>query len=504
MLYILIFFFVFTVFFLTRNRQTGSNVFLLLMLVSLTTATVFFTLYLAKDNYYYHIINNYFMIHPDLWKRLIFFPVHKDSIIRLLNISTLLFIYSSVCFPIAFTSVISKPLKKKIIVLLSLPLIIQLFVYDPHINKIIYLYLYPDWISSHSFQSIQNIVYILTRAVNTCYLASGICLMVYTYIRSSPIRLIKSYIFLLMINHGFIVLAYSLVFLWAPSFLVRISKIALYVTYNTIPLGRNTLIYQAFPFFVFFSFGAIAFAAYRYSLLQRKIQTTELEISRNIDAANVTSSVFCHYMKNELLAIMAELENLKHSGEKSEPGANTIESIYNRCEKIYERLDAIHRSTKTAKLNLKPTPVSEPVRMIVEKYNRHDSHPKISYQYDNTNPQALLDTEYFSQVMENIINNALDAVKNSAAEEPEISIKIETQDKWIILSIQDNGEGIPERNIDKIFNPFFSSKPTSTNWGIGLSVCHKIINALEGKIEVESQPGFGTTFRILLPLLFPS
>ena len=70
---------------------------------------------------------------------------------------------------------------------------------------------------------------------------------------------------------------------------------------------------------------------------------------------------------------------------------------------------------------------------------------------------------------------------------------------WILLEIQDTGTGISENNIKKIFTPFFSSKPTARQWGIGLSLTYRIIQAHEGKIEVRSTLGKGTAFQILLP-----
>lgn len=61
------------------------------------------------------------------------------------------------------------------------------------------------------------------------------------------------------------------------------------------------------------------------------------------------------------------------------------------------------------------------------------------------------------------------------------------------------GTGISQNNIKKIFTPFFSSKSTSRHWGIGLSLTYRIIQAHEGKIEVHSVLGKGTSFQILLP-----
>jgi len=70
--------------------------------------------------------------------------------------------------------------------------------------------------------------------------------------------------------------------------------------------------------------------------------------------------------------------------------------------------------------------------------------------------------------------------------------------EWIQLSIQDSGVGIPPADMDKLFDPFFSTKDGGI--GLGLSISHRIIDQHHGKIEVESAPGKGTRFTIWLPI----
>jgi two-component system NtrC family sensor kinase len=67
------------------------------------------------------------------------------------------------------------------------------------------------------------------------------------------------------------------------------------------------------------------------------------------------------------------------------------------------------------------------------------------------------------------------------------------------ISFKDTGSGIPEENLDKIFEPFFSTKQVGKGTGLGLSICYGIIEAHGGRIEVESKLDEGTTFRVILP-----
>jgi signal transduction histidine kinase/ligand-binding sensor domain-containing protein len=111
----------------------------------------------------------------------------------------------------------------------------------------------------------------------------------------------------------------------------------------------------------------------------------------------------------------------------------------------------------------------------------------------------------FSRVILNIINNACYAVfektkKNIPGYSPEITITTERSDQTIIIRIKDNGTGIPKSVIDKIFNPFFTTKPTGKGTGLGLSVSYDIVtNIHNGRLEVVSSEGESTEFILTIP-----
>jgi two-component system NtrC family sensor kinase len=71
----------------------------------------------------------------------------------------------------------------------------------------------------------------------------------------------------------------------------------------------------------------------------------------------------------------------------------------------------------------------------------------------------------------------------------------------VAVSVKDSGEGIPKENLDKVLEPFFSTKPVGKGTGLGLSLCFGIIEAHGGRIEIKSQPGKGTEVVILLPMI---
>jgi len=109
------------------------------------------------------------------------------------------------------------------------------------------------------------------------------------------------------------------------------------------------------------------------------------------------------------------------------------------------------------------------------------------------------DETHLHSIFSNLILNAKDALSEAIIENAEINVKVEKIDnKQIKISVSDNGPGIPEENLKEIFEPFFSTKPT-TGTGLGLGIVKKFVELYKGEIEVESEVGIGTTFIVTLP-----
>ncbi|MCK4666665.1 GHKL domain-containing protein, partial [Candidatus Dependentiae bacterium] len=111
--------------------------------------------------------------------------------------------------------------------------------------------------------------------------------------------------------------------------------------------------------------------------------------------------------------------------------------------------------------------------------------------------QTPLDKDQFSEVMINIIDNAIDSIPEESKGKIKISTEYISSSNAVKITISDNGEGIKVNLRDKIFEPFFTTKDTGT--GLGLTISHKIIENHSGTIQVESDPETGTTFIITLP-----
>ncbi|MFL5351838.1 sensor histidine kinase, partial [Archangium sp.] len=113
-------------------------------------------------------------------------------------------------------------------------------------------------------------------------------------------------------------------------------------------------------------------------------------------------------------------------------------------------------------------------------------------------PHVLGSEHGLGQVFLNLLVNAAHALRGR--EEPFIRLGIvRREDGQVAVEVQDNGCGIPAEHLSRLFEPFFTTKPVGTGTGLGLSICHGIVTRLGGDISVDSAPGQGTTFRVVLP-----
>ena len=105
------------------------------------------------------------------------------------------------------------------------------------------------------------------------------------------------------------------------------------------------------------------------------------------------------------------------------------------------------------------------------------------------------------QVFLNLLVNAAQAMPEGDARRATRSASGRGQDgeRRVVLEVSDTGAGIPPDVLPRIFDPFFTTKPVGVGTGLGLSICHGIVTSLGGQIEVDSEPGEGTTFRVVLP-----
>ncbi len=141
-----------------------------------------------------------------------------------------------------------------------------------------------------------------------------------------------------------------------------------------------------------------------------------------------------------------------------------------------------------------------------------DKHPKdqdfnivLQTDYDPKLDPINVIPQDIGRVLLNVFNNAFYAVTEKKKQQPQnfepvLTLSTKRIDNKIEISVKDNGNGVPQKIKDKIFQPFFTTKPTGQGTGLGLSLSYDIIKAHGGEIKMESKEGEGSEFIIYLPV----
>jgi len=131
---------------------------------------------------------------------------------------------------------------------------------------------------------------------------------------------------------------------------------------------------------------------------------------------------------------------------------------------------------------------------------------EIKTDFDEALQKINIIPQDIGRVLLNLFNNAFYAVnqqksQNLISYEPTVSVTTKKSGNSVLITVSDNGNGIPQNIVDKIFQPFFTTKPTGSGTGLGLSLSYDIVKAHGGELKVASKEGEGTTFIIQLPIV---
>jgi signal transduction histidine kinase len=176
----------------------------------------------------------------------------------------------------------------------------------------------------------------------------------------------------------------------------------------------------------------------------------------------------------------------------------TIQEQIGRISNIIQALLNMARPGRTARMPVQLESVIETtLAFVTEKIRRRSV--KVVREIQSV-PSVLGDPERLQQVFLNLLLNAADSMPDGGV----LEIRLTRPERsWLQASVTDNGSGIPQGDLDRIFEPFFTSKPAGKGSGLGLAVSRSIIREHGGTIEVTSREGQGTRFCIRLPIPDP-
>ncbi len=230
--------------------------------------------------------------------------------------------------------------------------------------------------------------------------------------------------------------------------------------------------------------------------MEQKIQQTEKLVAMGQLAAGVA-----HEINNPLGVILCYVDLLKrqtHDSSQKQNDLGIIEKQAQSCKRIVSDLLQFARSRESRKeaASINQT-LNSVLDIVTEQFRKQGLEIELDFSTDL--PLLNMDIQKMKQVFLNLLMNASQAVQNGRGK-IRVNTKYLPEQKSVEVLLWDNGQGIPEYLMDKIFDPFFSTKRTGEGTGLGLSLSYGIIREHDGDIFVSSKHGEWTEFRILLPV----
>lgn len=205
------------------------------------------------------------------------------------------------------------------------------------------------------------------------------------------------------------------------------------------------------------------------------------------------ASAVAHSIRNPLAAIRTSVELAldRDPGRFREPG----EDIMAEVDKVEAWIRELLEFSRPGSVKREVIDLNQVLRQAVESVARESARKEIVVQgtYAEPAPRARGDAALLAQVLQSIVGNALDALP--AGGRLEVGTRSETGRPEIV--VRDHGPGIAAADLDRVFKPFFTTKPRGV--GLGLPLARRLVERMDGQLHLASTVGQGTTVRILLP-----
>ncbi len=244
--------------------------------------------------------------------------------------------------------------------------------------------------------------------------------------------------------------------------------------------------------------GGPAILSFARDVTERRVLDARLAKTNRLASIGTLAAGVAHEINNPLAYVMLNL-NLLARRNLDDSARGALDLAREGCERvrlivrdlgIFSRAEEDRRvwfdvrQAIASALNLAGTELRSRARLVCDT-------PPV--------PLVLGDEARLGQVILNLVLNAAQAIPEGAPDAHTITVATAARNGCVEIRVSDTGVGIPKKMLEHIFEPFWTTKPVGVGTGLGLWIVHGIVQAHGGSVEVESEPGMGSTFRVLLP-----
>lgn len=232
-----------------------------------------------------------------------------------------------------------------------------------------------------------------------------------------------------------------------------------------------------------------------------EVQALRREIARNQRLASIgrLAAGVAHEIRNPLSSIKGFAAYFRERYRDNKDDQQTADIMIQEVERLNRVVGQLLEFARPITISKKAAPVDTVIKdsLRLIRGQAAEKYIKIETDFSSIVKNIQVDTDRINQVLLNLYLNAIESMQDGGS--LNVALSTDEKKKWLIIKVADNGTGIRKEDIAHIFDPYFTTKPSGT--GLGLAIVHNIIDAHDGKMEVESSPGKGTTITLFLPIL---
>lgn len=233
----------------------------------------------------------------------------------------------------------------------------------------------------------------------------------------------------------------------------------------------------------------------------------EAMLQRKFDTASMGASVFVHSIKNQLLSARVVHKKLGQELAKEEADMERVKLLSQKLsgmnETMLQRMEELYRNIKVNYIALTPIDSQALVQAALDRLRQ--KYPEAEIVVDmQTQDMVLADRTHMAEALYNLLTNAWESANAAERKQkPEVVFTVRGERLWLDFDIADNGCGMSRAQQKRIFDPFYTSKNTNFNWGMGLYYVRQITRSHLGHMQIRSTEGKGSIFTIMLPRYVP-
>ena len=236
----------------------------------------------------------------------------------------------------------------------------------------------------------------------------------------------------------------------------------------------------------------------KYGFLGVRLRVEKRRLDSTLRALTSGAQIINHTIKNEAGKISLYADRIEtYAKETNQPGLQEDAVVLlQSSQHMLDMMNRIQTQLRDVELQESPTAPSEIVTQVIHNLKRYTEKYQVQVEAElDESLRLYCDAVQLREVLTNLCMNAIEAMRSGG----KLHVQLFLSNRHLVIAVADTGTGISKENLPHVLDPFFSTKRTGQNFGLGLSYCYNVMQKHQGMLEIYSEQGKGTTVFLFFP-----